>query len=193
MDARCWMSPRLASSRIRCRRKPKSKSRRPVPRRQPPRTCASPHGDYRYTSGQPARAQYMTARMRSAMTRRRHGWRESRAADFASSLRTGGIGTIADRFPRSDRRWLLGSAAVLTVLSIAVRGPLLGTTYTSGDTSQYLSVAHSIFHGGFPNNIRPPGLLAAARRLRRTGAKSCHDSRRHAELDRHRFCPPAYS
>ena len=59
---------------------------------------------------------------------------------------------------------------MLTLLSIAVRGPLLGRAYTSGDTSQYLSVARNIFHGGFPNNIRPPGYSTLLAVLEAVGA-----------------------
>jgi len=59
---------------------------------------------------------------------------------------------------------LLFCSIGLTLVAIAVRAPLLGNGFRAPDTSYYLAVAHSIFHGGFPDNLRPPAysLLLAA-------------------------------
>jgi len=47
--------------------------------------------------------------------------------------------------------------AAVTLVALAVRAPLLGTAYVSGDTEQYLGVAEGIFHGGFIDHARAPG------------------------------------
>lgn len=47
--------------------------------------------------------------------------------------------------------------AAVTLVALAVRVPLLGTAYVSGDTEQYLGIAEGIFHGGYIDNARAPG------------------------------------
>lgn len=69
---------------------------------------------------------------------------------------------------KEGRRNLLLGAAGLTIVAIAVRAPVFGTAYVAPDTTAYLSVAESVFHGGFPDNIRPPAyslLLAVFKEL----------------------------
>jgi 4-amino-4-deoxy-L-arabinose transferase-like glycosyltransferase len=90
----------------------------------------------------------------------------STLAAFLSDLNGGPerIDEPAERFPPRLRRRLLLCSIGLTLVAIAVRAPLLGKGYKASDTSYYLAVAHSILHGGFPDNLRPPGysLLLAA-------------------------------
>jgi 4-amino-4-deoxy-L-arabinose transferase-like glycosyltransferase len=62
------------------------------------------------------------------------------------------------------RKWLPASMAAVTLVALIVRIPLFGEGFAASDTTHYLEVAHSIFHGGFLDNLRPPGysmLLAA--------------------------------
>lgn len=85
-------------------------------------------------------------------------WRSSRAAAFLSALNDEptGFQQPASRFFASHRLRLLLSAVGLILVAAAVRIPMLGTGYAAPDTSHYLSVAHSIFSDGFPDNLRPP-------------------------------------
>jgi len=86
-------------------------------------------------------------------------WHSTRGGAFLIGLKGSPerLDDLAERFPpRLRRRLLLGLIGV-TLVAIAVRAPLLGKGYTAPDTSQYLAVAQSIFHGGFPDNLRPPG------------------------------------
>lgn len=75
----------------------------------------------------------------------------------AFSGRAEETGSISDRFPRSSRRALIVSLVAVTLIAIAVRAPLLGSAFQASDTLQYLSVAKGVFHGGYANNLRPPG------------------------------------
>jgi 4-amino-4-deoxy-L-arabinose transferase-like glycosyltransferase len=56
----------------------------------------------------------------------------------------------------ADIRLLISLGAVTSVAAL-VRGPLLGSAYTAPDTYQYLGIAKGIFHGGYIDNVRPPG------------------------------------
>ncbi len=67
------------------------------------------------------------------------------------------IGGIVERFPPRLRLTLLLSVIGVTLVAVAVRAPLLGTTFTAPDTAQYLSTAKLVFHQGYVNNLRPPG------------------------------------
>ena len=67
------------------------------------------------------------------------------------------IGGIMERFPPGHRRTLLLGLAGVTLVAIAVRAPLIGTAFRAPDTAQYLAVAKGVFHGGYINNLRPPG------------------------------------
>jgi 4-amino-4-deoxy-L-arabinose transferase-like glycosyltransferase len=58
---------------------------------------------------------------------------------------------------KSVRTKQSAAVAAVTLVALAVRIPLLGTAYVSGDTEQYLGVAEGIFHGGFIDNARAPG------------------------------------
>ncbi|MBS0548336.1 MAG: O-antigen ligase family protein [Proteobacteria bacterium] len=52
---------------------------------------------------------------------------------------------------------LLFALAFVTIVAVVVRIPLWGHAYTASDTTHYLQVARGIFHGGFIDNLRPPG------------------------------------
>ena len=97
-------------------------------------------------------------------------WRSDRLARLVAGFnRRAEESEPADASSTKDsRRGFLIGAAALTVVAIAVRAPLFGTAYVAPDTSAYLSVAESIFHGGFPDNVRPPAyplLLAIFKEL----------------------------
>jgi 4-amino-4-deoxy-L-arabinose transferase-like glycosyltransferase len=100
----------------------------------------------------------MPGRTRAVGARVRE-WRSTRLGALLWGPDDGqeGFETIAERFPPAVRWRLLASLAGVTVVAIAVRAPLLGTAHTAPDTSQYLDVARQVFHGGFPDNLRPPG------------------------------------
>lgn len=44
----------------------------------------------------------------------------------------------------------------VTLVAIAVRVPLLGSTYTAPDSGYYLAQAGGVFHGGYSSHLRPP-------------------------------------
>ncbi len=84
-----------------------------------------------------------------------------RLAGAAGSFRRG---FNADRDSASTRfrslrprRRLLFALAFVTIAAVVVRIPLWGHAYTASDTTHYLQVARGIFHGGFIDNLRPPG------------------------------------
>ena len=47
--------------------------------------------------------------------------------------------------------------AIVTLVAVVVRAPLLGSAFTASDTAQYLAIAKGVFHGGFVDNVRAPG------------------------------------
>jgi 4-amino-4-deoxy-L-arabinose transferase-like glycosyltransferase len=64
----------------------------------------------------------------------------------------------AERFPRELRLKLAIALLGVTIVAIAVRAPLLGTSFTSNDSAYYLAIARGISHGGgYASNLRPPG------------------------------------
>ena len=86
-------------------------------------------------------------------------WRSTRVGAFVAGLngQPERLNDLAERFPRRQRRWQLLCLSGVTLVALAVRIPLLGDGYAAPDTSQYLEVAHHVFQGGFPDNLRPPG------------------------------------
>lgn len=58
---------------------------------------------------------------------------------------------------RRPGRGLTCGLLAVTAVAVAVRVPLLGTTYLAPDSSWYLTVAGEIFHGrGYVSQLRPP-------------------------------------
>jgi Dolichyl-phosphate-mannose-protein mannosyltransferase len=48
--------------------------------------------------------------------------------------------------------------ATVTLVAIAVRVPLLGTSFRAPDSGYYLAIGEQVFHGGgYASNLRPPG------------------------------------
>lgn len=62
-----------------------------------------------------------------------------------------------ERLRSCGRPALILALVGVTVLALVVRVPLFGLAYRSPDTGQYLETAHGIWHGGFANDLRPPG------------------------------------
>lgn len=91
--------------------------------------------------------------------RRLSGWRSTRAAAFVLEFNGEPVPVDgwAERFPRKLRLRLVLALLGVTLIAVAVRSPLLGTTFTAPDTGYYLNVARGVFHGGYSTNLRPPG------------------------------------
>ncbi len=63
------------------------------------------------------------------------------------------------------RRSLGVAMFAVVVVAALVRAPLVGHGFAAPATSQYLLLAESISHGGFPDNLRPPGYSSLKNRV----------------------------
>jgi 4-amino-4-deoxy-L-arabinose transferase-like glycosyltransferase len=83
-------------------------------------------------------------------------WQASAAREFLAEVNGRPRGAPdRDQFGSQHRKFLVWALA-LTAVAVVVRVPLIGIAFTASDTSQYLGVARDVFHGGFPDNLRPP-------------------------------------
>lgn len=69
---------------------------------------------------------------------------------------------------------LLISCGAVTSVAVLVRAPLLGSAYTAPDTYQYLGIAKGIFHGGYIDNVRPPGYATLLAVIEALGIEPIH-------------------
>jgi 4-amino-4-deoxy-L-arabinose transferase-like glycosyltransferase len=66
-------------------------------------------------------------------------------------------GDWRERFPRRLRLTLVLSLVAVTLVAVAVRVPLLGTSFRAPDSGYYLAIGEGVFHGGgYASNLRPP-------------------------------------
>jgi len=87
-------------------------------------------------------------------------WRSTKAAAFVREFNgTPALeGDWRERFPPRLRSTLILTLAAVTLVAIAVRVPLLGTSFRAPDSGYYLAIGEQIFHGGgYASDLRPPG------------------------------------
>jgi 4-amino-4-deoxy-L-arabinose transferase-like glycosyltransferase len=86
-------------------------------------------------------------------------WRSTRAAAFVREFNSEPVadGGWAECFPRNLRLALVLTLLAVTLVAVAVRAPLLGTSFTAPDSGYYLAIGEGVFHGGgYASNLRPP-------------------------------------
>lgn len=87
-------------------------------------------------------------------------WRSTKAFAFVEEFNEGSTPEDGwrDRFPARLRLTLILTLSAVTLVAVAVRIPLLGTSFSAPDSGYYLVIGEGIFHGsGYASNLRPPG------------------------------------
>jgi Dolichyl-phosphate-mannose-protein mannosyltransferase len=86
-------------------------------------------------------------------------WRSTGAAALVRQFNGEPVadGGWAERFPVNLRLTLVLALLAVTLVAVAVRAPLLGTSFRAPDSGYYLAIGEGIFHGGgYASNLRPP-------------------------------------
>jgi 4-amino-4-deoxy-L-arabinose transferase-like glycosyltransferase len=86
-------------------------------------------------------------------------WRSTWTAAFVREFNGNPVadGGWAERFPRNLRLTLVLALLAVTLVAVAVRAPLLGTSFRAPDSGYYLAIGEGVFHGGgYASNLRPP-------------------------------------